>query len=210
MLSDDTIQGSCAQEYTRTRVWNFKDDCGNISDSFTQTITVQDTLAPTIDCSGVNNLVMECVTGANYPAQIEAWIAAAKLTILADPQTDDACDMDLTVVDNYNGIDVPPLSCNLSTGLIVMFTVSDDCGNTATCTKMVYLDDTMQPMITCPADTLTLECDADGDFTIIGNMLIADWLASATATDACSDAVVTHNYSPTGYSDGCGQQVCRS
>ena len=112
------------------------DACG-LTSTCTKTITIVDTTPPTIDCSGVNNLIMECVSEANYPAQIEAWIAAAKLTILADPQTDDACDMNLSVVDNYNGTDVPALSCNLSSGLTVMFTVSDDFGNTATCTKAV-------------------------------------------------------------------------
>src|SRR5690606_20777901 len=33
---------------------------------------------------------------------------------------------------------------------------------------------------------------------------IADWLALATATDACSTPTVDHNYSPTAFSNGCG------
>ena len=55
--------------------------------------------------------------------------------------------------------------------------------NTSTCQAVIEILDTVDPTITCPADTLTLECDADGDFTIMGNQLIANWLGTATATD---------------------------
>ena len=43
---------------------------------------------------------MECVAEADYPAQIEAWITAAKATILAANGTGDACDTDLSISDN--------------------------------------------------------------------------------------------------------------
>ena len=86
----------------------------------------------------------------------------------------------------------------------VTFTATDSCGNTSTCQAVIEILDTVDPTITCPADTLTLECDSDGDFTIVGNSLIAAWLGSATATDACSGAGVTNNYNPLGYSNGCG------
>ena len=91
---------------------------------------------------------MECEAGTDYPAEIETWIVDAKATILADMQTDDSCDGTLSIADNYNGTDVPALSCNLSTGLVVTFTVTDDCNNSATCTKTVYIDDTVAPLIT--------------------------------------------------------------
>ena len=67
LLSDDTIQGSCAQEYTRTRVWNFKDDCGNISDSFTPVsythldVYKRQVTAPTWDVDACANIGMETI-----------------------------------------------------------------------------------------------------------------------------------------------------
>jgi hypothetical protein len=44
------IDGSCAANYTLERTWTAVDDCGN-SNSATQTITVQDTTGPVIDCN---------------------------------------------------------------------------------------------------------------------------------------------------------------
>ena len=72
------------------------DDCGNIA-TCNKTVYLDDNVNPTIDCSGVHDLVLVCMEGAGYAAQIEAWIPAAKATILADPQTADACDGHLSI-----------------------------------------------------------------------------------------------------------------
>src|SRR5207302_4467202 len=46
--SDVTTTGSCANSYTETKTWDATDACGNHSATVSQTITVQDTQAPTI------------------------------------------------------------------------------------------------------------------------------------------------------------------
>ena len=139
---------SCGLLTGLTVTFTISDDCGNTA-ACTKTVYLDDETDPAIDCSGVNDLVLVCMEGANYTTQIAAWVTAAKATILADMQTVDACDATLVITDNYNGTDIPALSCTQSIGLIVTFTVTDDCGNAATCTKTVYLDDNTNPTIDC-------------------------------------------------------------
>ncbi|MBK8829777.1 MAG: hypothetical protein IPN60_02775 [Saprospiraceae bacterium] len=125
---------------------------------------------------------------------IANWLASATAT--------DACS-GAAVTNNYNPMGYSN-GCG-ATGLqTVTFTATDSCGNTSTCQAVIEILDTIDPMITCPADTLTLECDFDGDFSATGNLLIAGWIASVTATDGCSTPVITNNYDPAGYSNGCG------
>jgi hypothetical protein len=120
------------------------DDCGNTAQC-TRTVYLDDSVAPMINCSGVSDLQLNCIEGTDYPALIETWIALVKTTILNDPGTLDACDGMLAISDNYGGTAIPPLSCDQTSGLAVVFTVTDECGNTAACTKMVYLDDNVAP-----------------------------------------------------------------
>ena len=193
---------SCNLTTGLTVTFTVSDECGNTA-ACTKTVYLDDNTNPTIDCSGVTDLVLECVNGANYTSQIEAWITAAKATILADAQTDDACDATLAIVDDYNGTDVPALSCGLLTGLTVTFTISDDCGNTAACTKTVYLDDETDPAIDCSGvNDLVLVCMEGANYTT----QIAAWVTAAKATiladmqtvDACdATLVITDNYNGT-------------
>jgi hypothetical protein len=46
------------------------------------------------------------------------------------------------------------LACNIS------LTVTDDFGNSASCSANVTIDDTTPPDVACPPDTITIECDA--------------------------------------------------
>ena len=150
---------------------------------------------------------MECVAEADYPAQIEAWITTAKATILAANGTGDACDTDLSISDDYDGTSFPDLSCDLSSGLTVVFTVTDECSNTATCAKTVYLDDTVDPTIDCSGVTdLVMECVAEADYPA----QIEAWITTAKATilaangtgDACdTDLSISDDYDGTSFPD---------
>jgi hypothetical protein len=145
----DVAVGTCPVVVTRT--WTISDACGNTS-TCNQIINVDDNTVPVINCP--SNLVLECSTGANYVAQINAWIATATAS--------DLCDMSVAITTDYNGVNVPPLSCTQSIGLVVVFTATDDCGNIATCSRTIYLDDSVAPVITtCPMERDIEGCGTD-------------------------------------------------
>ncbi|MGB4847852.1 MAG: hypothetical protein WBP41_08035 [Saprospiraceae bacterium] len=118
--SDITIPGTCPGRYSVVRTWTAVDDCGN-SATCSATITVQDNTAPQIHCP--SDLVLTCDAGQNYVALINAWIATTTST--------DACDVNVSIANNYDGTSIPDFSCQ--GGLVITFTATDECGNTSTC-----------------------------------------------------------------------------
>jgi hypothetical protein len=148
--SDSESAGACPQEKTITRTWTATDNLGNFS-TCDQIITVDDSEAPVITCPA--NLTIEC-TASTDPSNT----GYASAT--------DNCDTNPTVThtDSQNG-DV----------ITRTWTATDDCGNSAQCQQVITIDDTVAPVITCPAN-LTIECD---ESTAPANT------GSATATDNC-------------------------
>ena len=172
--------GTCPNTITIT--FTATDNCTNSSQT-TATFTINDTTMPTITCP--SNLVLECTTGANYVAQINAWLG----TVIAS----DVCDGSLTITNSYDGSSVPALSCNQSSGLTITFTATDDCNNMATCTSTVYLDDNTVPTISCPPN-LVLDCVNGADYV----SQINTWIGTATAADGCDGSVtITTDYNGT-------------
>ncbi|MBL7776193.1 MAG: choice-of-anchor D domain-containing protein, partial [Saprospiraceae bacterium] len=179
----DSKTGTCPTVVTR--LWTITDVACGTTRTCNQTINVDDNTNPTITCPA-NNLTLECVDGANYVAQINTWIATATAS--------DVCDLSVAITTNYDGTSVPPLSCELATGLTITFTATDDCNNQSQCMRTVYLDDTANPSITCPANNLTLECVDGANYVAQINA----WIGTATATDACDQTVtITTNYNGT-------------
>ena len=66
-----------------------------VSDPQDVMIDIDDTEDPVLVCP--SDLVMECVVGSNYVAQINTWLATASAT--------DNCDV--TLNNSYNGTSVP-------------------------------------------------------------------------------------------------------
>ncbi len=166
---------SCDQSSGLVVTFRATDDCGNTA-TCTASIKIDDEVAPSISCPA--DLILEC--DGDYANEIAAWLAGATAS--------DACDSDVAISDDYDGSSLPSLSCDQSSGLVVTFRATDDCGNTATCTASIKIDDEVAPSISCPAD-LILECD--GDYA----NEIAAWLAGATASDACdSDVAISDDY----------------
>ena len=147
-----------------------------------------------------NDLVMECGSG-NYVAQINAWIESVNAV--------GGCGGSITITTNYNGSSVPPLSCNLTIGLAITFTATDQCGTTATCIRNVYLDDTQSPILTpgeidecyntiaeavdAAIDATQMEdnCASPGDLLItytLGDGPFCDTLITLTVSDACGNS----------------------
>ena len=120
--------------YTGTiaRVWSATDDCGNLV-SFTQTITVIDTAAPSL--SGVPaNTTIECSDPVPAPPTVTAG---------------DTCDTSVAVTMNQvNNL----VGCNGTGTITRTWSATDDCGNTVNAMQVITVVDTTAPMITCPAN----------------------------------------------------------
>ena len=111
------------------------DDCNN-SSTCVATVYLDDTQVPSITCPA--DLTLECTVAndpVGYRTAIQAWIDGISAAT-------DGCDGTVAITDNWNGTDVPSLSCDLSAGLEITFTATDDCNNSSTCVATDYMDDT--------------------------------------------------------------------
>ena len=124
------------------------DDAGNTSQCM-KTVYLEDNTMPTINCP--DDLTIECGS-ENYITQVNDWIATATAT--------DGCDGSVTISTDFDPLSDFVVSCDASPGILVVFTATDDCGNTATCSKSVYVVDTQDPYFTnCPIDPIPLGCN---------------------------------------------------
>ncbi|MFN4081829.1 MAG: HYR domain-containing protein, partial [Saprospiraceae bacterium] len=162
-LTDMTTAGSCPQERTVLRTWLAIDNCGNPS-ACTQTITVVDETAPMIACP--NGLTIECDESLDPQVNTPLGVATAE----------DNCDMQPAVT---YGDAAMGSGCVIT--VLRTWTAEDACGNTATCTQVITIEDTTDPVMTCPPD-VTIECDESLDPTMNAS------LGVATVTDNCDEA----------------------
>jgi hypothetical protein len=135
-----TTGGSCPQRYTLTRTWTATDDCGN-SSSCSQVIIVQDTQAPVVTCPAP--ISVQCI--ANVPTPNTALVTAV-----------DNCDANPTITfvsDVSNGQLCPEK-------ITRTYRATDHCGNSATCTQLITIQDTNPPVVTCPGP-ISVQCFAD-------------------------------------------------
>ena len=142
------------------------DDCGNTAICQTN-VTLDDNEAPTITCPA--NLEIICAPGVNVTDAINTWIILATAT--------DNCDTDVDITTNFDPNNLPELCGDPIT---VTFTATDDCGNTATCTATIKLDDDIPPTFDEIPDNLDITCVSD-----------LPALGSITATDNCSAAKIS-------------------
>ncbi|MCB9333928.1 MAG: HYR domain-containing protein [Lewinellaceae bacterium] len=185
--AEERTDGPCPQAYKLTRTWTVEDDCGNAT-SHVQVITIQDTKLPVLVCPP-NDLTLECGDPENADL-IAVWLASA--------MAEDDCG-NATASNNYDSANFSD-GCGGTGELAVVFFAVDDCQNQSEpCTRTIRIEDNTAPVLSCPTD-LTLEC---GNPDNAGRIDV--WLTLATAQDACGDATVSHNYSPTAFSDGCGE-----
>ena len=154
-FEDQIIPGNCEGNYTVIRTWTASDNCGN-SASRAQTIIFQDTTAPELTVPG--DLVVEC--------------------------SDDIPMDEATATDACSSFDIEETSVTTpgdATGnyiIVRTFTVTDDCGNSASATQTITVQDTTAPEFTfVPAD-YTVECSDE--------MPMDD----ATASDNCGEVTI--------------------
>ena len=196
-FDEKTLDSNCDYNYILYRTWTASDCAGN-SISHTQTITVQDTTAPTFNEELPADITAQC---DNVP----------KPMVLT---ATDNCDPNPAVT--YSEVYREGV-CPNTYSIIRIWTVTDACSNTTLHNQTVTVQDTTAPTFNeeLPAD-ITAQCDnvpeeetltaADncGDATVAFNETTTDGDCPGnytinrtwTATDACGNTT-THNQTVT-------------
>jgi len=140
----NTVSG-CGDTDAQTYLFTAEDGCGNIDTAFA-TYTILDGTPPTITAPA--DLMITC-GDTDIATQITQWLGEATSA--------DGCGT-TSVTTDYTG-DLPD-ACGGS--LEVVFTASDECGNTVTSTSnIVYTEDTTPPTFVNPPTDITVNVDVD-------------------------------------------------
>ncbi len=161
----DSLPGNCENEYTLVRIWTAEDDCGNMSRD-TQNLFVFDNTPPVL--SGIpNDTTADCRDMIAMPVVTATDNCDTLVTIRLDVQQDGPCAHTF--------------------GITRIWTATDNCGNSSTASQMIFIEDSIPPVLTVPAP-IRFEI-RHGDSCDVFLPLIA------TAMDNCDDNVtITHNF----------------
>jgi hypothetical protein len=134
------VGGTCGGQITRT--WNVTDSNGNNAITRTQTITIDDTIAPVIAAAPAN-IVVNCIS--DVPAMTNlTWT--------------DNCDAG----GNVTGSDSALVGNTYNGTITRTWNVADACGNNAiTRTQVITINDTIDPIIAPAPANITVECITD-------------------------------------------------
>ncbi|RMG80315.1 MAG: hypothetical protein D6714_14875, partial [Bacteroidetes bacterium] len=171
----DVLTGTgCDQAISRT--WMATDNCGNISECV-QVISLIDTTLPGINCPP--NITVAC-TDSIPPS------------VTGTPFAFDNCSPNPAV-------DYSDLMSGDSCALMVQrtWTVTDDCGNQASCVQEIVMTDTQAPSLSCAAGK-TIECDQPVEFD------------EPTASDDCSSNISLTYSDDTTQVSACEQIITRT
>ena len=134
----------CGNAGTYTNTWTVKDDCGNTSETFTQTITIQDTTKPAFVGELPSDITVSC-DAVPEPFNMEA---------------SDNCNGDLPIVFSETKSDIKN-ECGTEYTLTRNWSTSDCGGNSISYTQIITVRDTTPPTGTAPADVANLQNAAD-------------------------------------------------
>jgi len=178
------ISDLCGATGTVLVTFTATNDCGDASTT-SATITVTDNTDPVWDTLP-SDITLECDGTTDPGGAIAAWLASNGTTGSAS----DACGA-VTYTNDYTGLSD---LCGATGTATVTFTATAACGNFATSTASVTVEDNTAPVWTADPSDITLECDGTSD----PGGAIAAWLASfgttGAATDACGAVTITDDY----------------
>ena len=164
-VSDVISAQTCANRYTITRTYLATDQCGNTA-TCTQIITVNDVTPPVITCP---------------PAVTVSCSSAVPVVNVGAISAVDNCNGAVTIIHVSDVISAQ--TCVNRYTITRTYRATDACGNTATCTQIITVNDVTPPVITCPQQ-IAVTCAA---------AVPPANVASVTATDNCGGGVtVTH------------------
>ncbi len=160
LLNEVITNQTCANRFTVIRNYRATDECGN-SAACSQFITVNDQTAPSIICPA--STTVSCAS--NVPAPNTASVTASDncggtptITHVGDVTSNQTCANRFTVTRTYRATDV--------------------CGNSATCSHTITVNDQTPPTLTVPANT-TVDCS------------FVPGVGTATAIDNCNTGNTT-------------------
>jgi gliding motility-associated-like protein len=176
---------------TITRTWTYTDLCGNVATA-TQIITINDNIAPTF---------------APAPAAITVSCISA-VPAMTNLTWTDNCDGTGSVT----GTD-SPLNGGTCGGTITRtWTYSDLCGNTATVTQIITVNDDIAPTGTAPAN-ISVYCPTEvpaPNVALVTNVNdncsipVVSYVSDVSDNNVCNGEVITRTYAIT---DACGNQT---
>ncbi|ATL48410.1 hypothetical protein COR50_15260 [Chitinophaga caeni] len=156
-FSEHRENQTCANGYTLVRTWRAEDPCGNVVEE-TRRITVVDNIAPVF---------------SNVPANVT--VSCDNIPAVQTPTVTDNCSVNIVPVFNENRIDG---SCPNTYTIVRTWTATDECGNSATATQTIEVEDTEAPVFD-PATPVDLYGTCDNIPAPV----------TPVATDNCSAAV---------------------
>ncbi len=191
----DVATGTCP--IVVTRKWTVSDACGH-SSTCNQTINIIDTTPPTIVACAVPRTVQGCGSGQVVDPPYSPIMASSSEAVFEDASNQgnvsDACG-----VTSVKYKDMLTGAC--PTVVTRTWTISDACGNSATCNQVYLVTNSLSPMITANAVPRAIEgCDTTGitdpPFSTVlafsTNAVFEDPTNQGADTDACGIATVTY------------------
>ncbi len=137
-MEDSEVPGDCPQEKVITRTFTATDNCGNQSTA-EWVITIEDNTPPVL-VNVPDDVTLEC--DEDLPTD--------------KPDVSDNCDDNITVVIND---DVQDGICEDEYVITRTFTATDDCGNEATATQVITVEDNTAPVFLNAPQDITVNCD---------------------------------------------------
>ena len=144
----DTTVAGVGNNSVITRVWTATDDNGNAT-TYTQTITVADTIAPIV--GDLEDIIAECI-----------------VETLTPPIATDNCSGDIT------GTTIITLPVTTQGTTVVTWTFEDANGNISTQTQNIVINDVTAPTFTTSPADVTVECDSDTSVLELGEATAVD------------------------------------
>jgi hypothetical protein len=197
-VTDDNCTDPTVIAVTQDPVAGTVFDTENEGDSFTVTLTADDGNGNTTSCAFSVTLDDVIPPVINCPADstifVDGSCEAPLPNLVAVTTATDNCG----TVNGGSGISISqaPMATNIYNGddtqVTVVLTADDGNGNTSQCTVTVTLQDTISPMIDCPANEVLL---TDGDCEVS----LPDYRPQAVKTDNCTTSgniVMTQDIAP--------------
>jgi hypothetical protein len=161
-FKDQTING-CNPTYTLLRNWTAVDGCTNAIRTFQQVIQLIDTIKPRLTCIS-DTLVAFTSSSTQCGATVTVPPIALTDSCAANNQLRVVIMSNFGVI-NGNGGQLTGVTPGVHT---IMYMVSDPCGNTSICNRVVRVIDNTPPVLVCPSSiqvSLTLTGEAQVDPT---------------------------------------------